>query len=205
MRLLFCVLCLCLLGCGQRPEATSSVEATSSGENNPVVLIKATTGNLTSMGNACVVNYHGRQYILTAYHVISDGGIITIWNNTTKLNVDLGNPRVLKAADVAIIPVTRGTLRGLELSSNAIQLDTSCSITGYTHSGVLETRTGIVKAIKLETTCLVERGLSGSPLIQNGQVVGVTTSIVTSTDSVTGLSHNGGGHISSLNFTSLME
>lgn len=216
------VVCMFVLGC--RPVVDQLSESSStrvsgiqlvnepktvSGCSSPVVMIRSTQKEvLNSIGNACIINHGRGLYVLTAWHIISDGGVITLWDGPDKrIDVQLGSPKVLESADVAVIPIlsSAGKLASFTLDTSALQTGEFCTVQGYTQAGQLAQRTGEITSVRLETTIQVERGLSGSPLVRGSSVIGVTTAVSASTNPTTGLVKNGGIHTATQNFIKLFN
>ena len=151
--------------------------------DNPVVVIQSARSSEISCGSGTLVNYEGRLYVVTARHVISDGGTLSVWQGEKRINVSLGTPRELISADIAIIPVTEthGRLATMIMDLNIPTADERCIAAGYVENEQYVEKTGVITEASL-STIRVEAGMSGGPIIIDGKIAGVTTSQVIRTD-----------------------
>lgn len=189
-----------LMGCS---EGTSQAVR---GDKGPVLILRVSRGNVSSCGSASIVSYNGRKYVLTAWHTLDKGGEISLYDGEDRLQLELGAVTALKELDVAVLPIAAGgeQLAAYELDFSAPAQGTRCQVLGYTSDHEYVVRQGEVTEVIASTSCQVEHGLSGGPLISDGKVVGVTTSILIKTDKV-GLVTNGGNHTLAGSFEKLFR
>jgi hypothetical protein len=206
---IFAVFLIAFAGCGGRVRPIEDIEdrdfrnivVTEQMEiagindcNNPVVVLQSTTRSEISCGSGTLVNYKGSLYVVTARHVISSGGTLSIWQGDKKINASLGTPREMISADIAIIPITEthGKLATMPLGIDVPTVDENCSAAGYVSNDQYIEKTGTITEASL-STIQVEPGMSGGPIIINGKIAGVTTSQMIRTDSY-GKSTTSGKH-----------
>lgn len=196
MRFLPLIALLCV-GCGaMRPEAPpeapqettliNPIQVVNSC-NTPVVRIESLKDGVSSCGNATVVRRNG-LYVVTAWHIISDGGALTLWDGDKRIVCELGTPR--HKEDVAVIPVT-GRLEAFDVGGD-IGIGSAVTVEGWLGKKRV-TMSGEVTDVSVTSSVPVEFGMSGAPLMCGGKVVGVTTSIVNKTTN--GRTTSGGNHV----------
>jgi putative serine protease PepD len=151
-----------------------------------VVLITTSKG---SLGSGVIVTDTGK--VLTAHHVISDGGTISIlFADGTKsaATVTLANPRIDIAAltptklPEVVVPATLGG--GVAVGSDVVAIGNPLGLRDSTTTGIVsgldrrtKTKTGPLSGL-IQFDAAVNPGSSGGPLLNNqGLVVGVVVSI----------------------------
>jgi S1-C subfamily serine protease len=180
MRVIIALLLLTLVGC-RPPERMSEVAGTLV-LSDPVVRVSATSdGRQFSRGSGCIVEYAGKKYVLTAWHVLEGKSRVYLHNAADKpIDIELGKPLRLAGDDLVVLPVLRsgGGIPALPLSLTATLVNGPCEERGYPMNGEQVQRRGRATTVVFITDCQIDHGMSGGPVIVNGEVVGVTTSIV---------------------------
>jgi len=200
MRILLIIGLLALVGCsGRRPEAATPVAVTERPEaidlspvvaTSPVVEVRALRDGIYSTGVGCVIEARGQRYVVTAWHIINEGGELSLWQNGKRLQATLGAPR--HRDDAAVIPVT-GELIAMPASFEAPHVGQRITVQG-TLRGAPTVLHGEITQISVRSTAPLELGLSGAPVVAGNKCIGISTSISTLT-AANGRSESGASHI----------
>jgi putative serine protease PepD len=159
-----------------------------------VVLITTSKG---SLGSGMIVTDTGT--VLTAHHVISDGGSISILfadGTRSAATVTSANPRIDIAAltpaklPEVVVPATLGG--GLAVGSDVVAIGNPLGLRGSTTTGIVsgldrrtKTKAGSLSGL-IQFDAAVNPGSSGGPLVNaKGETVGIVVSLANPTSAGT--------------------
>lgn len=150
-------------------------------------------------GSGFVSNLTGQPFIVTNYHVVDGAGNITITFSdgdsyaATVIGTDPYADLAVLSSNASLseyVPLTIADSSMLEVGDPVLAVGTPYGLTGTVTSGIVSavgrtitesTTGGYVIADCIQTTTPINPGNSGGPLLNyKGEVVGITTAIVTS-------------------------
>lgn len=169
-----CMCFLTIVGTGCFDKSPRPIEA-----GEPVFRIQCRSGNVISHGTAFAIQHDGKTYLVTAYHLMNEGGILSYYTRDwEKVSFTYHTAKVLKDYDLHIArvsdiqpPVIPYTL------SDTWKAGDACMALGYVKSETFTSMQGRIRDAKLYSTAPIDHGMSGGPLLRNGKVIGMTTSI----------------------------
>lgn len=154
------------------------------GDINPIIRIRAISMNgedrkTYSSGSGFFITRKNKTYIMTAYHVLSDGFIFEFLDDEKRyLDVQMGRIFLFPSLDAALVELKSCSAKftPLRMGKDTRLFDKVFSV-GFPQgiTGKMETE-GVVLRSQLEASTLVQPGMSGGPLLnENNEVVGINS------------------------------
>lgn len=128
-----------------------------------------------SSGTGFIIERNKKRFLVTAYHVIQGSTRIQYFTHDyKKLSIELGKVYLIPNMDsvVAELIFCSATVKPLKMGKY-IQ-DGTVTTSGFPHGGEFKQYKGINFVSRIESTAIVEVGMSGGPVFdQDGNVIGI--------------------------------
>jgi len=189
MRIYFLVV-ICFLFCGCVSQENISNDFTYNIKKS-VVRVQSQKGNRFSMGTGVIVFYKGKLLLLTANHVVYDKSLVTLWTPERKeIKYKEDYIQRIEDADVFVMVLEKIDKQVIPaMISWEGSLGESVEALGFPNDGSLVRIKGVIKKCQVETSIPMDHGMSGGPLVSEGKVIGINSSIIIQEGK------KGGGHI----------
>jgi len=148
------------------------------GKSGPILRLKAseikTNFIVSSCGSAFVTKFQGRTVIVTAFHVTQGMNVYQFYTEDRKyVKVLIEKIVFVPQLDATVFFVSYVSAEITPLEHNTAQIGKVCTTTGYPAEGPKTTHLGKLLSSSIESSAVVDRGMSGGPVISNGKVVGI--------------------------------
>ena len=189
-RLISLVLLLWFVGCSGSTNKASSMGAfvledrnLSALHSEPILRIKAShpegAAIVSSYGTAFLTTHKDRLILVTANHVVKDAVEFFFYNDRhERVDIVIGKIVLIPSLDSAVLYPTFIGPTIEPLQSDSMQIGSDCTLVGFPFDGEKVRTNGVVLSSFFETSAMAESGMSGGPVIRDGKVVGVISSII---------------------------
>lgn len=176
---LFLFVALISFGCSQKQSEIGysyHVKNTYKAEAN-VVRVRSINGNFISHGTGFFITNKQKTYLVTALHVHENTNhrleLQTV--NRKQISFDIVKKHTIEPADVVLVEVENISENIIPYQIGELKWGVENYVIGYPKDSELRVARGILDSIELGTTSDCEIGMSGSPIIVDGKVVGIMT------------------------------
>jgi len=141
-------------------------------------------GNLTSFGTGFLVANNGRDYLITAAHIVEDetGKLYLMFEDGTPVPFTAKRMYKEKGLDAVAVEVADVPSFVPRYTTGILGVGDTVAAYGFPEAkGRFEVRGDVVTRV-IEASCRIQNGMSGGPLMVNGKVVGVLSSRVFKSD-----------------------
>jgi S1-C subfamily serine protease len=166
------------------PPVLTTVDKAYYGEAEPILRLQASVirgddSTLTSYGTAFVVKRNDDVYIISALHVVSGMNQFKFYTRDRKwVSVEVKNINRYDSLDAVVFHVKSISAKINPLLYTNFNTRTKCTTIGFPHNDKYTTGEGKIIGSYTSTSCYVESGMSGGPVISDGKVIGMISSKV---------------------------